>query len=98
MDGFSLTPADHIAIVAGIVVPAIAGIVAITVAIVRHVVRKSQTLDTIDRRVVALEDALAKEQEAAARTHRELYERLRAIDTHLAALGAKVDAALERVK
>lgn len=93
---FGLTPADHIAIVAGIVVPAVGAIVAATIAIVRHVAAKSRALDGMIERVAALETDLAKERDAAIKTHRELYERLRHVDSAIAALDAKVSILIDR--
>ena len=93
---FGLTPADHIAIVAGIVVPAVGAIVAATIAIVRHVAAKSRALDGMIERVETLEKDLVKERDAAIETHRELYERLRHVDSAIAALGAKVDILIDR--
>ena len=93
---FGLTPADHIAIVAGIVVPAVGAIVATTVAVVRHIVGKSRALDAAVQRLDALENELRSEQAAAQKTHRDLYERLRHVDSSLAALSAKIDILIER--
>ena len=93
---FALTPADHIAIVAGIVLPSVAGIVAATVAVVRHIIVKSRALDAAIGRLDAVENELKREQAKAQKTHRELFERVRHVDTAIAALSAKVDILLAR--
>ena len=93
---FGLTPADHIAIVAGIVVPSVGAVVATAVAVVRHVTAKSRALDAAIARLDALEGELARERDAAKKTHRELFERMRHVDTSLASLSAKVDVLIER--
>ena len=93
---FGLTPADHIAIVAGIVVPAVGAIVATTVAVVRHIFGKSRMLDRALNRLDNLEGELARERDAARTIHRELYDRLRHVDTSVAALAAKIDLLLKR--
>ena len=92
----ALTPADHVAIVAGIVVPAVGAIVATTVAIVRHIFAKSRTLDRAVARLNEVEKELAQERDAARRVHRELYDRLRHVDSAVAALSAKIDILIDR--
>ena len=93
---FALTPADHIAIVAGIVVPTVGGIVATTVAVVRHVLGKSRALSDALSRLDAVENELREERAKAQKTHRELFERVRHVDTAIAALSAKVDILIDR--
>ena len=92
----ALTPTDHIAIVAGIVVPAAAAIIAASVAIVRHVTSKSNALDRTIERLAAVEKELAHERAGAKSVHRELYDRLRHLDSTVAALSAKIDILIDR--
>ena len=83
---FGLSPGDEIAIIAGVVIPALAALGALVGAVLRTILRQSKCLELLNHRVENLELDFTR----GRNTHAELYERLRHIDVTLASIEARL--------
>ena len=82
-----LAAGDQIAILAGVVLPVLAGVGAVAAATVRYIVKQSRCLAVMNHRI----ESLVQDSSVGGQTHAELYERLRHIDAALADVRARLD-------
>ena len=84
----AIAPGDQIALLAGVVIPAVIALGAVAAAVVRYVVAQSRCLALLRHQV----ESLILDSTRGRDVHGELYERLRDIDVRLAAIQARLDA------